>query len=201
MKMSNGNQPSVAEIKQQAMQNKDTGVPARQEGEEDSIENVRLYRETVGLNELGVTVPKRLTSWLGKPSDQALVDTEVARMDEWLNSTPGNPKYRDPAQRDPLPIYINGFKCRYCDETFNHITPCRIRPEERDKVTSYRDHLTEEHLAILADEQDPEKLYKETVVNHDHEITAIRAENEELKSDISELKEMMQTIIGKAKKE
>jgi hypothetical protein len=146
---------SAAEIKKanERERKNPPGPPISNEPEE--ICNVREKRQVVSPD----GIVRDVTSWVGKPSEMALVDSEVSRMHEYLQENPvgclsRQTKSKDSGKDVSISVYEPPFKCAFCDEEFKFIDGSYVglyfKAEEVPGVPTYRKHLAEKHLDDLA---------------------------------------------------
>jgi hypothetical protein len=146
---------SAAEIKKanERERKNPPGPPIPNEPEQ--ICNDREKRQVVSPD----GIVRDVTSWVGRPSEVALVDNEVSRMHEYLQENPvgclsRQTKSKDSGKDMSVSVYEPPFTCAFCSEEFKFIDSSYVnlyvKPEDVSKVKTYRDHLVEKHLSDLA---------------------------------------------------
>jgi hypothetical protein len=120
---------------------------ARDVGQDDAaVKHEELILDQVRVGARGEI---QSSSIAAKPSLEAWVNELVSKKNRDLDLSGENEKAYHPEKKIAIPVYINGFKCDFCDEKFIHLTPCHMTEAEKKKgVEDYRSHLPKKHADV-----------------------------------------------------
>lgn len=144
----------------------------------------------------------KVTSWLSLPSNEVLISDEIGRRCEELNSN------RDAGFKMPkpgggeLPVWSDGFTCKFCEKKFNHLTQDTLQfmpPEHRKQEYVYALHLRN-HCDDLQSRWFDEFGEEAPDTHVDTGYAGLIEENKELKAEMSELKDMMGQLLANQEK-
>lgn len=134
-------------------------------------------------------------SEMGMPNDAVLSANHVSEMNIWLNSNHVGGRQQN-AKGKEHPVYLQQFKCGFCDEKFNHLLQSLCTDE---KHKGYDFHVQKNHGPDLQAQWQERAgaLHRDDVVeSKDEEFELLREQTESQADEIETLKSQMEALIA-----
>lgn len=128
-------------------------IKASNAARNDNSTNMRLAEEIAqkkkAASEASYEIPAGKKRIPGTPVETWASERVVA-MNKLLSHS-GIVKHYEPKLKFFLPIYPAGFKCEFCDETFQHLTADTLQYVSNPGEVVYRQHLIDAHGSECCD--------------------------------------------------
>jgi len=168
---------------------------------QEHIRDSNRTREVRSVDVDGERVHQR--TWAGMPSDDAIIDTEVTEMNQYLNTKHRGGKWRNPSGPGNIPVWNDAWTCPHSGKEFQHLTDDYITAAaKKDGVQSWSSFLrgNEDVMEKLRDQHDPARTHKAPDLSRDGVYDRLKKDNDDMNDELQEMKGMVGTLLDEINK-